>query len=68
MIAGAAGAACIAFPPSRHIAIPIGIGAGIGALIDGTDAYSDFHNYSNTLGLDLRDCCRDLQVRSDATP
>lgn len=64
VIVGVAGVSCIAFPPTCPIAIGVGISAATAVAYDGADAYTDYHNYADLLQNQLRDCCRDLQLRS----
>jgi len=64
LIYSVAGTACIAFPPSCPIAVPVAIAAGIYVLYEGQDAFDDFHDNSSGLGFNIRECCRELQLRN----
>lgn len=65
LIIGGGGIACIAFPPACPAVIGIGITAGLGILYDGVDMWADIHNFSDILDFDLRECCRQLKLRTN---
>lgn len=63
LVIGGGGIACVAFPPSCPITIPVALTAGLGILYDGVDLWADTMGYGDELDNAYDDCCRDLRLR-----